>query len=192
MKKNGILIAIGMFALFACEQEPSVAISGELKQWHNVVFTMDGPEAHELDTLPNPFLDYEMTVTFSHESGEPVYRVPGYFAADGNAGESSAQSGNKWRAHLSPDKTGQWNYTIAFELKGEPTQWSGASGNFNVEASDKTGRDFRSKGRLQYVNKRYLQFAGSGEYFLKAERMHRNPSWPLRTLMALIRPKMRG
>lgn len=168
MKKNGILIAIGVFTLFACEQEPSVVISGELKQWHNVVLTMDGPEAHELDTLPNPFLDYEMTVTFSHESGEPVYRVPGYFAADGNAGESSAQSGNKWRAHLSPDKTGQWNYTIAFELKGEPTQWSGASGNFNVEASDKTGRDFRSKGRLQYVNKRYLQFAGSGEYFLKA------------------------
>lgn len=168
MKKNGILIAIGVFTLFACEQEPSVAISGDLKQWHNVVLTMDGPEAHELDTLPNPFLDYEMTVTFSHESGEPVYRVPGYFAADGNAGESSAESGNKWRAHLSPDKTGQWNYTIAFELKGEPTQWSGASGNFNVEASDKTGRDFRSKGRLQYVNKRYLQFAGSGEYFLKA------------------------
>lgn len=168
MKKNGILIAIGVFTLFACEQEPSVAISGDLKQWHNVVLTMDGPEAHELDTLPNPFLDYEMTVTFSHESGEPVYRVPGYFAADGNAGESSAESGNKWRAHLSPDKTGQWNYTIAFELRGEPTQWSGASGNFNVEASDKTGRDFRSKGRLQYVNKRYLQFAGSGEYFLKA------------------------
>jgi len=29
-------------------------------------------------------------------------------------------------------------------------------------------RDFRAKGRLQYVNKHHLQFAGTKEYFLKA------------------------
>jgi hypothetical protein len=38
----------------------------------------------------------------------------------------------------------------------------GLSGSFNVAPSDKT------KGRLQYVGKRYLRFAGTGEYFLKA------------------------
>jgi hypothetical protein len=40
--------------------------------------------------------------------------VPGYFAADGNAGETSAESGTKWRAHLAPDKAGQWNYFVSF------------------------------------------------------------------------------
>ena len=35
-------------------------------------------------------------------------------------------------------------------------------------ASDKQGRDFRAHGRLEYVGKRYLQFAGTKQYFLKA------------------------
>ena len=54
-----------------------------------------------------------MTVAFTHESGSPGYRVPGYFAADGNSANSSAASGNKWRAHLSPDKPGRWNYEVS-------------------------------------------------------------------------------
>src|SRR6056297_561794 len=44
----------------------------------------------------------------------------------------------------------------------------GETGTFNIKESDKTGRDFRAKGRLQYVGGHYLQFAGSGEFFLKA------------------------
>jgi hypothetical protein len=35
------------------------------------------------------------------------------------------------------------------------------------QPSDKTGRDHRGKGRLQYVGGRYLRFAETGEYFLK-------------------------
>ena len=92
----------------------AVEISGELKQWHKVTLTLDGPYAHELDNEPNPFTDYNLTVTFTHESGSPRYKVPGYFAADGNAGESSAEAGTKWRAHLAPDKAGKWNYSVSF------------------------------------------------------------------------------
>ena len=47
--------------------------------------TFDGPFARERDTRPNPFLDYRLTVRFTHESGAPSYDVPGYFAADGDA-----------------------------------------------------------------------------------------------------------
>lgn len=168
MKKLFLPLLLLLAVIFSCQKNLTVEVSGELKQWHNVVLTLDGPEAHEQDTLPNPFTDYQMDVTFTHESGEPVYIVPGYFAADGNAAETSAESGNKWRAHLTPDKTGTWNYSIDFKLKGERTQWSGADGSFIIQASDKTGRDLRGQGRLEYVNKRYLQFAGSGAYFLKA------------------------
>lgn len=157
----------------------NVEISGQLKQWHKVTLTLDGPFAHELDNKPNPFLDYNMSVVFAHESGEPVYTIPAYFSADGNAAESGADNGTKWRAHLSPDKTGKWNYTINFMAgpraavsqnanTSKLAPYDGVSGSFSIDASDKTGKDFRAKGRLEYVGKHYLQFQGSKEYFLKA------------------------
>ena len=71
----------------------TVAITGELKQWHKATLTLDGPFAHERDTKPNPFTDLAFNVTFTHESGTPRYTVPGYFATDGEAANSSAESG---------------------------------------------------------------------------------------------------
>ena len=155
-----------------------VAITGELRQWHKVTLTLSGPHADEQSSAPNPFMDYRMTVTFAHESGTPTYRVPGYFAADGEAGNSSATSGNKWRAHLSPNRTGRWTYRIAFvsgkgvALTPAPAgqtlaPFDGRTGTFQVTATDKKLPDFRARGRLQYSGKHYLQFAGSGDYFLK-------------------------
>ena len=156
-----------------------VKLEGELRQWHKVTLSMAGPFAAEKDNEPNPFTDYRMTVRFTHESGQPAYEVPGYFAADGRAAESSADRGNVWRAHLSPDKAGRWTYEVAFakgshialdpKAAGEALKpFDGQKGTFEVQTTDKTGRDFRARGRLQYVGKHHLRFAGSGEYFLKA------------------------
>jgi hypothetical protein len=157
-----MLIALLLFSN-AWIAQGKVEIAGELKEWHKVTLTLDGPFAKESDTAPNPFTDLQMDVRFTHESGSPDYLVPGYFAADGNAAETSATEGNKWRAHLSPDKAGKWNYTISF--KG--TKFEGIGGSFEVGKSDKTGADLRGKGRLQYVGSRYLRHAGSGDWFLK-------------------------
>ena len=155
-----------------------VTISGELRQWHKVTFDLSGPFCRETDTAPNPFTDYRFTVSFEHESGTLKYTVPGYFSADGNAAESGAESGNVWRVHLSPDRAGQWTYSISFvhgpgvaisDWPGEEVApFHGQTGTFKVKPTDKTGRDFRAKGRLQYVGRHHLQFAGTGEYFLKA------------------------
>jgi hypothetical protein len=146
-------------------------------QWHKVTLTQSGPFARESDEKPNAFLDYRMRVTFRHESGTPEYVVPGYFAADGDAANTSAQAGNKWRAHLCPDKPGLWHYEVSFVAgpsvavhgaKGTPVGGCDAkTGTFRVAPTDKTGRDFRSRGRLEVVGKHHLRFAGSGEYFLK-------------------------
>ena len=154
-------------------------LSGTLRQWHAVTLTLEGPAARETDTLPNPFLDYRMVVTFTHASGTPSHRVPGYFAADGRAAESSASAGNRWRAHLSPDKPGRWRYAVSFVrgprvaidpgASGEPVAGiDGRSGTFVVLPTDKREPDLRAHGRLRYVGERYLRFAGSGRYFLKA------------------------
>ncbi|MBN2602054.1 MAG: DUF5060 domain-containing protein, partial [Candidatus Marinimicrobia bacterium] len=156
----------------------SVSVSGELKQWHKITLTLDGPFASEMDKNPNPYTDYRMTVRFVHESGSPEYEVPAYFAADGDAGETGATQGTKWRAHLSPDKTGKWNYKINF-VKGilvavADVPWStgllpydGLEGSFEISATDKNGRDLRGKGRLEYVGKHHLQFQGTGDFFYK-------------------------
>ena len=155
-----------------------VTITGDLNQWHKITLTLDGPFAHERDTSPNPFLDYRLDVTFRHESGS-TYLVPGFFAADGNAGESSAESGTQWRAHFAPDLVGEWSYAVSFRAGDNVAideeaeskalgPFDGKKGSFFVLASDKAGRDFRGKGRLKYVGGHHLQHLGSGEYFLKA------------------------
>ncbi len=155
-----------------------VWVEGELKQWHKVTVGLIGAQADETDEV-NPFTDYRMTVTFTHGSGSPSYRVPGYFAADGNAAETSATGGFIWRAHLSPDKPGRWKYRVSFvkgkhvaitDAKGEPVKHcDGQSGTFQIQPFTRPcdPRDFRGKGRLQYVGGHYLKFAGNGAYFLK-------------------------
>ncbi|MFL1897193.1 polysaccharide lyase [Aquimarina sp. 2-A2] len=153
-------------------------VTGELKKWHKVTLTFDGPNSSETAN-DNPFLNYRLNVTFTHQSGSPSYVVPGYYATDGNAAQTSASSGNKWRAHFAPDKTGTWNYSVSFR-KGSNVAvndsntagtvagfMNGETGSFDVAASDKTGRDFRAKGRLQYVGEHYLRFAETGEYMIK-------------------------
>jgi hypothetical protein len=175
-------LALVLLASSAAPPTPAPSnaeLSGERRQWHKVTLTLDGPFARERDSSPNPFLDYRLTVSFAHESGAPSYEVPGYFAADGNAGETSATEGSKWRAHLSPDRAGRWTWRASF-VRGAraavdataPVEavpgLDGATGSFDVLPSDKAGRDFRAHGRLQYVGGHYLRFAGSGRYFLKA------------------------
>jgi hypothetical protein len=154
----------------------TVRVSGELKQWHTITLELAGPFAIETDTAPNPFTDHRFEVVFTHESGASSYSVPGYFAADGNAANTSATAGTAWRAHVSPDRPGRWNYRVSFrqgshaatEGGGTPrAPFDGKTGQFTVAPSDKTGRDFRAKGRL-IQRGHYLHHAGTGEAFLKA------------------------
>jgi len=153
----------------------TVQISGELKQWHKISLTMKGPYAHEQDNQPNPFLDIRMQTKFTHSDGT-TYDVPGYFAADGNASDSSAESGNLWRTNFAPDKTGQWRYVAsivsgdkaAIDPQAQTKPRFETSGTISVTGSDKTAPDLRAQGRLKYVGKHYLQHMGSGKYFLKA------------------------
>jgi hypothetical protein len=153
-------------------------ITGELKKWHKVTLTFDGPETSEDDKI-NPFMFYRMNVTFTHKASGISYKVPGYFAADGNAAETSATKGNKWRVHFAPDQTGEWSYKVDFrkgkyaaisykENKGESGGFMDTSyGSFNIDASDKTGEDNRAKGRLKYDGSRYLKYSETGKPMFK-------------------------
>jgi hypothetical protein len=155
------------------------AVGGELRMWHKVTLDFAGPATSET-ALPNPFTDYRLNVTFTHPASGKTYLVPGYYAADGDAANSSAGSGNVWLAHFAPDRPGTWTYAASFRsgpgvaTDASPAAGSGAgffdgeTGSFEVAPSDKSGRDFRAKGRLEYVGKHHLRFAGSGGFFMKA------------------------
>ncbi len=175
-----LLIAVPSIATTAQADDPpvngniAVEITGELKKWHPVTFSIDGPTVDEQDT-PNPFADYKLQITFTKDA--LTYDIPGYFAADGNAAETSATSGNIWRAHFSPPETGTWNYSISFtrgtDIATDDTAVvdeviiDNMTGSIEITDTDKSGRDFRGKGSLRYVGEAYLQF-DNGEWYLKA------------------------
>lgn len=168
-----------LLCIFSCSSPPpSAQIEGELKKWHRVTLVFDGPETSEM-AEDNPFLNYRLDVTFSN--GASSYTVPGFYAADGNAAETSADQGNKWMVRFTPDKEGEWTYQASFKqgdqiAVADPATaneaqsagyFDGANETFNVAANDKTGLDNRAHGRLEYVGEPYLKYRESGKYFIK-------------------------
>jgi len=162
-----------MFA--GCSGKRDLTIDGEMKTWHTITISFDGPLLSE-EGDPNPFLDYRLIVDFMN--GDDTIAVPGFFAADGHAAETGASEGTTWQVRFKPPTEGEWRFKASFregkELAvdnhpeaGSPTAFDGVSGRFFIGPSDKSGRDFRAHGRLEYTGERYLRFAGSGDFFLK-------------------------
>ena len=172
---TSLLLLLTALTALKCTRTSELAIDGEMKAWHTITLTFSGPFASEYDTV-NPFTDYRLDAEFSN--GSEKYIVPGYFAADGNAAETSAREGDKWRVHFCPPSEGTWNYKVSF-LKGkdisvavntefgEKSFPDGLTGSIEVGRSDKQAPDFRARGRLMYNGTHFLHFAGTGEVFLK-------------------------
>lgn len=184
MSTMSLAIAV-LTAILAADPAEQVDVAGELKPWHTVTLTFAGPESAET-AQPNPFRDYRLTVTFTQ--GGKRLDVPGYFAADGQAAETGAAAGRCWRAHFLPPSPGEWQWQASFRAgrdiaaeldtsAGEAVAFDGATGRLTIAESEEgpvgkpgegaAGRDVDRRGLLAYTGKRYLQFAGTGEVFLK-------------------------
>jgi len=172
MKK---LLVLLMIVCAGCARFQSVTIDGELQKWHPITLTFKGPFLSETAD-DNPFMNYRLDVTFTN--GNRAITVPGYFAADGNAEETGASSGNKWRVHFVADTSGLWEYSVSFRTgagvavdpdpaAGSPAALDGKTGTIIVQESDKTGSDYRARGMLLCSENHYLRFTESGEYFIK-------------------------
>ena len=169
---QGILPALLLCASVpadAVEVAPDVPV-----QWQTVTLTFDGPETSE-DATPNPFLDYRMNVSFSHQQSGESRTAQGFFAADGNAAESSAESGSKWRVRFTPPLAGTWVWRAEFRAgpgialsaaAGETAAFDGESGTFTVGAVPDDAPGFASKGFLGPDGSHYLRFS-NGDRFLK-------------------------
>jgi len=150
-------------------------ISGELKRYHKLILTWDA--ASDFTESDVTYQDYRLNVTFTSPSGK-IFVVPGFFAADGYAKETSSTSGNKWRCNFTPLETGTWSYSASFRtgtmiaasldlLAGLPVSpIDGDNGTFSIAETDKSGGDLRSKGKLEYVGEHFMRWT-NGEYFMK-------------------------
>ncbi|MEM8891701.1 MAG: DUF5060 domain-containing protein, partial [Bacteroidota bacterium] len=180
-QKYSALLLLNLSLLFSLSAQN---LEGELLRWHKLTLTFDGPNTSE-QANPNPFTDYNMEVNFTHTATNTSYRVLGFYAACGTAEENSCDSGDKWRVHFSPDRTGAWTWTASLKsgtdvaINGGGSSagfFDGTSGSFSISESNKTGRDHRAptKGRLQYVGEHYLRYSGTdpatpnGDWFIKA------------------------
>jgi len=174
--KNPVYLLL-VLLIVSCQSKPAsdIEIKGELKQWHKITLVISGPETSE-GAIENPFLNYKLDVEFS--KGNTRYKVPGYFAADGNAGESSAIAGSIWKVHFRPDEAGTWHYKVSFKEGknisildgdglGEPVALDGAEGSLEVGESDKGALDFRGLGRIVNGGLGYFRFQGTDKIWIK-------------------------
>lgn len=150
-----------------------IRVLGQPRKWSPMeIALVTGPELSELDTQPNPFLDYRLEATFIGPQGENV-TVPGFF--DGNGRGLGA--GRVWKVRFTPPSTGNWtariffrqgtNVAISTQLNaGAPTAMDGQVVNFDVQGLDASAEGFHRKGMLRYVGDHYLRF-DNGDWFIK-------------------------
>ncbi|MBN1307515.1 MAG: DUF5060 domain-containing protein [Chitinispirillaceae bacterium] len=179
------MIIAGFYPLLHAESDFGLVISGERKIRHTITFTVNGPACSENGAV-NPFTDYRLSVRIQYVlSGQETYIVPGYFAADGNAGQTGADSGSVWKVHFTPQWLGAHIYTVSFRsgpnialsddtADGEPVAGiDGDTGSFDFGiGGDEEPPDLRAYGRVD--NDRYKNYMvivknglGSKPVFLK-------------------------
>lgn len=174
MKKMRLVLALLFMAMATVGSATAQLIQGEKIIWHKITMTFDGPSASE-SVVTNPFTNYRLDVTFTHPTTGKSYQVPGYYAADGDAANSSATEGNKWRVHFRPDEQGTWTYSVSFRegpnvalsFHNEGSKgWAPldeTTGSLTILPSNKTKPDFRAPemGRVVYDGTHTLKYAGN-------------------------------
>ncbi len=160
----------------------TISVTGDnpMKKWDKITVNLTLPS--NVSESNSSFRNNRLDVIFTAPSGTKI-RVPGFFAADGDAANSNAKSGNQYKAYLRPNEIGNWTYQALFysgtdvalkdvnQLPAPTYDLSGAVGN--VTTSNVGLPDLRFKGRLMYQTtgtsnqRRYLKWAETGEYFLK-------------------------
>ncbi len=160
----------------------TVDVSGTTpyRKWDKITVSLTLPT--NISESNTSFKNNRMDVIFTDPNGEKI-RVPGFFAADGNAANTNAVSGKIFKAYLRPYETGDWTYQVLYytgvdvalkNVNQLPSPIHNLTGSIgSVSGTNAALPDFRAKGRLQYQTtgtnnqRRYLRWAETGEYFLK-------------------------
>lgn len=83
---NFLSLSLVAFILISCNSPKTETF----QLWDKVTLSFEGPQLSENEET---FMDYRLDVHFLNPESGAFYNVPGYFAADGDAAETSANSG---------------------------------------------------------------------------------------------------
>ncbi|MFK7819643.1 MAG: DUF5060 domain-containing protein [Planctomycetaceae bacterium] len=177
---RSIVLAILFATSLDAAQLRRDVFAGKVPKWGCLTLKIEGPATSET-AAPNPFTDFRLLVQFTHKETGVTKTVRGFYAADGNAAETSADSGNVWMVRFAPNQIGEWNYKASLRRgkmiaisdepnAGEEVQIVGmAAGDFAVtppRGPSSEENDFRLRGFLR-VSNGYYRFGKSGNYWLK-------------------------
>ncbi len=144
-----------------------ISLYSQQQQHQPIVLNFEVVETSEHAGV-NPFTDYRLNVTF--RLGDKSYMVPGFYAADGNAAETSADSGDVWRCIFTPDSPGNWAYEVSFRKGSEvavsldPFEGAavmphdGKTGSFEVVPVSTSQQGFNRHGRLINMGTGYFHY----------------------------------
>lgn len=170
-------ISAFMIILYLCSAQAlaQIDVRGDKQIWHTVTLDIEGPESKEEEAT---FRDIRVNVTFTHKESKRKFLVPAYFAADGNAANSSAESGNIWRAKFTADAAGEWQWSLSFRTgkdvaialsadagRAAPL-YDGKQGSFTIQPQSLQDDSFAAKGRISLGDSHYPAHA-NGEIFFK-------------------------
>ena len=171
------MTSLALLCLLAAD--PEVAAVGFLQHptaLHPLTVNFDGPATSET-AEDNPFSNHRVDVTFRSVDDGKTTVVPAFFAADGDAANTSADAGSAWQVHFTPETPGKYVYTVRHQVGPDvAVDAKNATGNgsldettgtFNVTAAGKLdGASYYGRGFLRYVGKRYFRL-GNGAAWLK-------------------------
>lgn len=170
-------ISAFMIILYLCSAQAlaQIDVRGDKQIWHTLTLDIEGPESKEEEAT---FRDIRVNVTFTHKESQRKFLVPAYFAADGNAANSSAESGNIWRAKFTADAAGEWQWSLSFRTgkdvaialsadagRAAPL-YDGKQGSFTIQPQSLQDDSFAAKGRISLGDSHYPAHA-NGEIFFK-------------------------
>ena len=155
-------------------QSAGPSISGSLEKWDKLKIEYTSDLDYDEDDW-DTFIALRFDMYFTSPSGK-TYRVPGHFAADGDAGNTGAGIGNVWRCYFTPDEEGTWTYASSFRegfgitvdtsaTIGTPIDFDADSGSFVITACTAGGP--RCEGRLEYIDEVYRK-RRDGDYYIKS------------------------
>lgn len=117
-------------------------------------------------TYDNPYLDVEVDAVFTHEDGETVIELVGFWNGD-----------NEWRVRFAPTKPGTWNYVITSNQ--DDTGLTATGSVLAYQASEEeTSNDNLLHGFLEFSdNGRYFQYADGTPFYWLGDTNWQAPNY---------------
>ncbi|NAS10612.1 DUF5060 domain-containing protein [Poritiphilus flavus] len=133
-----------------------VSFGQEARQYEVVELQFNGSQYKATD---NPVRDIELVTKWVHESGEPSYKIYGFYDGDGKGGAS----GDVFKVRFCPTKPGKW---MLAEVTSNDIKLEGQQQGYTLECSSSDHSGFWSVDAESKGQRWYKRSDGSHPYII--------------------------